>query len=288
MKSWAVQTLPELNEQQFKNWQKLVEDKTGMLLPNHRKSFLQSSLGIRMREIACESYDDYFAKLDAGVSATVEWAVLVDRLTVHETHFFRHVESYDLVRSYLKRLIINRSKQKKSINIWSVGCSTGEEPYSIGLMIEELVLLLGLELYYGITATDISLPSLATAREGVYSEARLHGLSDLQRNLYFDSESNEKYRVKASVKEKICFARVNLLDLEVSPIDRVDVVFCQNVLIYFQQQRKYEIVKNLANSLEPGGLMVLGLGDITDWLPENLRRVKAPGVLAFTRKIQKI
>src|SRR5690606_28443950 len=109
MNKWSIQTSQELSDQQFKEWKILVEEKTGMLLPEHRKTFLQSSLSIRMREIGCETYDDYFRQLSSGISGTVEWAVLVDRLTVHETHFFRHPESFDLVRNYLRRLIINRA-----------------------------------------------------------------------------------------------------------------------------------------------------------------------------------
>lgn len=285
MSNWSIQTSHELSDQQFQEWKVLVEEKTGMLLPDHRKTFLQSSLNIRMREVSCASYDEYFEQLSSGMAGTVEWAVLVDRLTVHETNFFRHPESFDLVRNYLRRLIVNRVKQNKPVNIWSVGCSTGEEPYSLAILIEELMQELQADLYYGITATDISLPSLATARAGKYNERRLSGLNDSQKTFMFDKPAGEPYQVKQKYKEKICFARVNLLDLDAAPIDRVDVLFCQNVLIYFQKERKHEIVEKLTESVEPGGLMVLGLGDVTDWCPSTMRRVKAPEILAFTKKI---
>jgi chemotaxis protein methyltransferase CheR/type IV pilus assembly protein PilK len=285
MNNWSIQTSQELSDKQFQEWKVLVEEKTGMLLPDHRKTFLQSSLNIRMREINCKSYDQYFEQLASGMSGTVEWAVLVDRLTVHETNFFRHPESFDLVRNYLRRLIINRVKQNKAINIWSVGCSTGEEPYSIAILVEELISELQVELYYGITATDISLPSLSTARAGKYNERRLSGLNDFQKSFMFDKPAGEQYQVKQKYKDKICFARVNLLDLDSAPIDRVDVLFCQNVLIYFQKERKHEIVEKLSGSVEPGGLMVLGLGDVTGWCPDSMRRVKAPDILAFTKNI---
>ncbi len=285
MKNWSIQSSQELSDEQFREWKLLVEEKTGMLLPDHRKTFLQSSLNIRMREIGCESYDEYFQKLATGMSGKVEWAVLVDRLTVHETHFFRHPESFDLVRNYLRRLISNRAKQGKPVNIWSVGCSTGEEPYSLAILMEELLKELQVELFYGITATDISLPALSTARAGKYTDRRLSGLSERQLDTIFDKLDNKTWQVKQKYKDRICFARVNLLDLQEAPIDRVDVLFCQNVLIYFQKQRKHEIVQELSESLESGGLMVLGLGDVTDWCPTGMRRVKAPEVLAFTKNI---
>ncbi len=285
MKKWSLQSSQEMSESDFQQWKVLVEEKTGMLLPDHRKTFLQSSLSIRMREIDCPSYDDYFQQLSSGMSGKVEWAVLIDRLTVHETHFFRHPESFNLVRNYLKRLMLNRAKEKRSISIWSVGCSTGEEPYSLAILIEELISELNIELFYGIMATDISLPSLATARAGKYSSKRLAGLTEAQMSMMFDEVEKDRFQVKQHNKDKICFARVNLLDLSDAPIDKVDVLFCQNVLIYFQKERKHEIVQSLAESIEPGGLMVLGLGDITDWCPAGMKRVKAPDVLAFTRNI---
>ena len=285
MNNWAIQTSAELTPKQFSKWQKLVEEKTGMLLPDHRKSFLQSSLSIRMREIGCDSYDKYFEQLASGMKGTVEWAVLVDRLTVHETHFFRHPESFDLVRIFLRRMIPLRAKQGKPINLWSVGCSTGEEPYSLAMLVEELIFEAQVQLYYGITATDISLPSLSTARAGVYSERRLAGLTELQKDIFFEKKTKNQFEIKEKYKGKICFARVNLLDLKQVPIDRVDIIFCQNVLIYFQKERKHEIVTNLAKSLEPGGLMMLGLGDISGWCPDSLKRIKAPNVLAFTKNI---
>lgn len=285
MKKWSLQSSQEMSESDFQKWKVLVEEKTGMLLPDHRKTFLQSSLSIRMREIGCQSYHDYFQQLSLGMSGKVEWAVLVDRLTVHETHFFRHPESFNLVRNYLRRLMQNRAKESRPVNIWSVGCSTGEEPYSLAIMVEELINELGIELFYGIMATDISQPSLATAREGKYAGKRLAGLSEAQMNLLFDQIEKDRFQVKQKNKDKICFARVNLLDLNDAPIDKVDVLFCQNVLIYFQKERKHEIVQNLAESIQPGGLMVLGLGDLTDWCPVGMKRVKAPDVLAFTKNI---
>ena len=285
MNNWVIQTSTVLNEKQFSEWQKLVEEKTGMFLPDHRKSFLQSSLNIRMREIGCDSYDQYFSQLASGMKGKVEWAVLVDRLTVHETHFFRHPESFDLVRNYLRRMIPLRAKQGKPINLWSVGCSTGEEPYSLAMLVEGLIFEAQVQLYYGITATDISLPSLSTARAGIYSDRRLAGITELQKDIFFEKKNKNQYEFKQKYKDKICFARVNLLELEQAPIDRVDIIFCQNVLIYFQKERKHEIVTNLANSLEPGALMVLGLGDVAGWSPDSLKRVKAPNVLAFTRNI---
>jgi chemotaxis protein methyltransferase CheR/type IV pilus assembly protein PilK len=285
MNKWSIQPSEGLTDKQFQEWKVLVEEKTGMLLPDHRKTFLQSSLNIRMREIGCDSYDEYFEQLSSGLSGKVEWAVLVDRLTVHETNFFRHPESFDLVRNYLRRLIVNRAKQNKPVNIWSVGCSTGEEPYSLATLLEELILELKVNLFYGITATDISLPSLATARAGKYTDRRLSGLNDFQKGLIFDKLDDVNFQVKQEHKDKICFARVNLLDLKAAPIDKVDVLFCQNVLIYFQKERKHQIVQELSKSVEAGGLMVLGLGDVTDWCPENMRRVKAPEVLAFTKNI---
>lgn len=279
---WSFQQKTEMNHKQFLQWQALLEDRTGMQISSQRKSFLETSLNIRMREIGCDSYDVYYDKLMSGLAGEVEWATLVDRLTVQETSFFRHPASFELISQYCHQLYCENDRQ--NIEIWSVGCATGEEPYSLAMAMSDLVTQFDQRRYFGITATDISLPALSKAREGVYSIRKLQQIDpDLQERYVEKTESN-RFTVIPKLKERVCFAQINVLDLRNAPIQNVDVVFCQNLLIYFQNWRKKEIVTQLAERLAPGGIMVLGIGEVIDWHNPDMKRTSYKDAHAYIKR----
>lgn len=281
---WSFYGKAELNREQFDRWRALLEDRTGMQLSIERKSFLETSLNIRMREIGCDSYDLYYDKLMSGLAGEVEWATLVDRLTVQETSFFRHPGSYELVGQYCRKLY--QEQQRKQIELWSVGCATGEEAYSLAMLMDELVASQEHKCYFGITATDISLPALSKARGGVYPERKLQRINERYVKQYFTPLDKGRGKVMPHLKDRVCFARINVLDLRSAPMQNMDVIFCQNLLIYFQSWRKKDIVSQLADRLVPGGLMVLGVGEVMDWKRPDMERVQFKDTLAFMKRNQ--
>lgn len=222
----------------------------------------------------------------AGPVAEREWAILVDRLAVQETSFFRHPSSFALVRSYLAERLLADSKLK-SLHLWSVGCSTGEEPYSLAMQLDaQLQDIRRNDVYFGVTATDISLPTLARARVGRYGERRLHNVPEGWRQRYFQPApgSGRELQVSDTLKKRVAFVQLNIMELDRAPLSDMDVIFCQNVLIYFRRFRKRDILTNLAARLAPGGLLVLGVGEAVDWTHPALTRVEYPDTLAFRRK----
>lgn len=281
---WSIRNAPSMSEEQFTLWQALLEERTGMTLAKERKTFLETSLHIRMRELGIENYDDYYDMLMVGDSGSraMEWSTLVDRLTVQETSFFRHPDSYALVEEFTQRFIDDRP-DGGSLDVWSVGCSTGEEPYSLAMTIREQFEAGNAGDYYGITATDISMPTLGKARKGVFPARKVEQIDPLLREKYFEKLSDREYRVNSLLRDRICFARVNVLDLQKAPMRDMDLIFCQNMLIYFRRWRKRQIVTRLAERLAPGGVLVLGPGEITDWQHPMLERVHFGDALAFRR-----
>jgi chemotaxis protein methyltransferase CheR/type IV pilus assembly protein PilK len=216
-------------------------------------------------------------------SRAMEWSVLVDRLTVQETSFFRHPGSYALVEEFVQRFKAEQP-DGASLDVWSVGCSTGEEAYSLAMMINEQLTGSDRKLFYGITATDISLPTLAKARKGEYPLRRVLQVDPQLREKYFQPSGNEQTMAVAPVlRERICFARLNVLDLSTAPMNDMDLIFCQNMLIYFRRWRKRQIVNRLAERLAPGGILVLGPGEVTDWQHPDLERIHFADTLAFRR-----
>lgn len=282
---WSIKNTPVMEQEQFELWQALLEERTGMTLNQGRKTFLETSLSTRMRELAITDYEHYYEQLVAGTteSKAMEWSVLVDRLTVQETSFFRHPSSYGLVEEYVQGFIVGKG-QSESLDVWSVGCSTGEEPYSIAMMISELTAEAPGDAYFGITATDISLPTLSKARRGVYAARKVEMIDARLREQYFQKLNDREYQVVDSLRDRVCFARLNVLDLARAPMQDMDLIFCQNMLIYFRRWRKKQIVTRLAERLAPGGLLVLGLGEVTDFHHPDLERVPYADALAFCRK----
>ena len=280
--SWQRKDLAPMDKYEFRQWVELLETRTGINLPEKRKSFLLASLNIRMRELGYEKYQDYFRHLMAGRSGAVEWEILVDRLTVHETRFFRDEAALKMLEEcYLSHLA--SSENSLGINIWSVGCATGEEPYSLAMFVDRSLTERRIPHYLAVTASDISSASLATGRTAIYHANRLKNLPAVYRNSYFKPIDEDHYQVVDSLRERVCFTRLNLLYLAEATLGMMDIIFCQNVLIYFKRQQRRWILDQLVEHLRPGGILVLGAGEITDWQADELENLGYPGILAFRR-----
>ena len=278
-----MRRLPEMDEAQFSQWQTLLEHRTGITLNAGRKSFLETNLGIRMREIGCNSYQAYYEKVVSGPDAIVEWSTLVDRLTVQETRFFRDPDAFQLVSDY----VLTRPREtlkRRPLEAWSVGCSTGEEPYTLAMLLNECMEGLSLQPLFGVTGSDISKPAIDKAQSGLFSARKLMGMNDAMKARYFRPAERNNVEIVESIRERVCFTRLNVLDLKHAPMHGMNIIFCQNLLIYFRRWRRREIVKRLAERLAPGGLLVLGQGELTDWQPPGLQRVPSEHVLAWIKR----
>lgn len=283
LQDWGIKPVVPISDEQFVLWQALIEAKTGMIFTQTRRPFLEISLSTRMREISVQDYDIYYESVASGARGEREWLTLVDRLAVQETSFFRHASSYALVESYVKDVLAKGYKH--SLNLWSAGCSTGEEPYSLALLVEDLLTEAGRkDILYGVTATDISLPALAKAKLGIYSERKLFGVPEKLRETYFRKLDNQRdWQIDSNLRARVAFAQLNLMELEKAPFNDMDIIFCQNVLIYFRRFRKRDVVTHLAERLQIGGILVLGVGEVLDWHHPLLQRVNHPDTLAYRR-----
>ena len=278
----SVNKSPELSDTAFATWQQIIEDRLGLQLPEQRKSFLKTCLSIRMREIGFDDYLRYYKYICDGDTGLIEWNQLIDRLTVQETRFFRDPSAYALVRDHLRRRI---KDSDRPLSLWSVGCSTGEETYSLAMLTSEVLHRMDDKNHvrYGITGTDVSKKALDQASVGIYTASRLELVDDRLEEKYFQ-KVGDKYQVVQQVRDRVCFVRINLLELGRSPIRNLDVIYCQNVLIYFRKWRRKDIVTELASRLVPGGMLVLGLGEMVDWSHPDLQRVPGERALAYLKR----
>ncbi|MCY0965799.1 CheR family methyltransferase [Parathalassolituus penaei] len=278
----AISSLSALDNEQFSRWQALLEERTGMCMPEQRRTFLQTSLGIRMREVGVTDYSEYYNRVVDGPAGAIEWNTLVDRLTVQETRFFRDPDAFAFVENF----ICNQRSQlsdKNPLEIWSVGCSTGEEAYSLAMLADRQ--LTPFHIKYAVTGTDISTFALRKAKSASYPETAIKWFpQEFRTDAMLHAEHGKKLQVSDIIRQRCCFTQVNLLDLKAFPLQSQHIIYCQNVLIYFRRWRRREILNELAERLVPGGILVIGLGEIVDWRNPLLESVGGGKVTAFVRK----
>ncbi|MFI8381459.1 protein-glutamate O-methyltransferase [Pseudomonas sp. NPDC079086] len=279
---WALQPLADMTATEFRDWQTLLEERTGVVLNERRRAFLQTNLSARMRELGVMDYATYYRQVTDGPRGAVEWSTLLDRLTVQETRFFRHRPSFEVLESYLRERLQQGVTQPWEL--WSVGCASGEEPYSLAISAAEVMRESEHPDHFGVTGTDISLNALSKARDGQYGARRLEQLETDLCQRYFLAQDDGRFKVVPNLAARVCCARLNVLELAKAPMSGMDVIFCQNLLIYFRRWRRREILNRLAERLVPGGLLVIGVGEVAGWQHPELIPVADERVLAFTRK----
>ena len=249
------------------------------LVPQH-KALLESQIFSRMRELGYDDYDLYYQRVTDGAAGMLEWTVVVDRIAVKETSFFRHRPSLEYVRRYLQNKINNQSLAQ-SFDVWSVGCATGEEAYSLAMVINDCFELAALNPYYGITAFDLSVSALATARKGRYAKRKIEAGKADEFKRYTKQTTDGNYEIVSRLRERVCFTQANIINHNNLPGVKVDVIFCQNILVYFRRWLRRDILNALSDHLKPGGILVTGLGEVTDWEHPHMQRVQADEVQVY-------
>ncbi len=279
---WQLNEIMPMSDAEYALWINLLEERTGITLPELRRSFLLSKLSIRMQELGIHEYKSYFAYITHGKVGRVEWETLVDRLTVHETRFFRDTQTLSFIKqAYLEK--INFEKNDSNIHIWSVGCATGEEPYSLMMYIDKYITDKNEKCYLAVTASDISHDALAMGKKAIYHKNRFTNVPNEYIDNYLEKVDENHFLVNNSLRKRICFNRLNLLDIDSSSVGKMNIIICQNVLIYFKRETRITILNQLVKHLLPGGFLILGAGEITGWQQSEINSVQYDGVLAFQR-----
>ncbi|MEO8669915.1 MAG: protein-glutamate O-methyltransferase CheR [Tahibacter sp.] len=279
----ALAAMPGMDDAEFTRWAELLERRTGVVVPPARKAFLVTAVRGRMRETGHVRFEDYFLDLHKVPEGAIEWITLVDRLTVHETHFFRHAPSFDLIANeWLPRVV--QSGSQTALHAWSVGCATGEEAYTLAMVLDRHISAIrDARVYFGVTATDVSQPALAVGRNGLYPRSRLAEIPPDYRERYVEELDADTFALRDTLKKRVGFAQFNMLDVARAPLKRLDLIYCQNVLIYFARERRRDLLAALAGLLKPGGMLVLGPGEVTNFAHSQMSRVPHRQALAFLR-----
>jgi type IV pilus assembly protein PilK len=274
---------PRMGEEDFALWASLLERCTGIQWSGAQRSFLETRLRMRMREVGLDTFRGYYDHVLAQEPGCGEWSVLLDRLTIHESRFFRHRPSFDLIRVHYLGLL-DCVQAPLRLRAWSVGCATGEEPYTLAMVIDDTLRHLGCPYEFHVIGMDISSGALAAARFGEYARSKMRDVPTGMRGRYF-AAGRETSRVAETLRKRVVFLQANVLEERCHFAQEMDLVMCQNLLIYFSAPAQARILSMLVESLAPGGLLVLGPGEVVRWSHSDLRRVNAPNTLAF-RKVE--
>jgi chemotaxis protein methyltransferase CheR len=241
----------------------------------------------RMKEIGCNSFADYCDQLTTLASRDVEMRSLLNEITIGETCFFRSQATIDAVSKIIfPKIVALPGKQAlKKVRVWSAGCSTGEESYTLSILFLEQIAPKFKDWKIEIVATDLNDDSLAKCREGLYAEYSVRNLSPQMRKKYFRQEGNH-YRVNDAVRIPIKFDRLNLQDQsKMLFMKGFDLVFCANVLIYFDSAAKKRTVEHFCNGLVPGGHFFLGECETLFGIYEQFRLVHFPGSTGYYKPV---
>lgn len=265
-------------------WKNCIEQRTGVRITPDREQVLLALVNQRMQSLEYEGFEHYLARSLCPSDGVAEWAGIVDALLVNETSFFRHKPSMDYVRRQVMTMV-REDQLQGTFWAWSLGCSTGEEAYSLAITIDQAMQATGADTNFGVVATDISRTSILQARRGMFRESRMQVLSEAVREQYFDQVAKHLWRAKPNLRRKVCFVNGNALT-DSAPLqrDRLQLIFCQNMLIYFRRWKRREIVSRLSERLDKHGSLVLGVGEINSWVPRGFIRVQPRSVLAYVRQ----
>ena len=268
----------------FRQMRDLVYKVSGIFQPEDKLYLLVDGCGRRMKQLGVQTPSQYWERLTAHSSRETELIQLLNELTIGETCLFRYPQQLDALRQViLPDLVAEKTKQvMKRLRIWSAGCSTGEEPYTLAmnLLEESERLLKGWTVE--ILATDLNERSVEAAKAGIYGDYALRATTDYFKRKYFSPIDNKKLQVRPEVKKLITFSRLNLQDnSKMLFMKGMDLILCCNVLIYFDGPSKSRVVDHFFNNLNFGGYFFLGTSESLMKLNDKFHLVHFPGAIAY-------
>ncbi len=252
----------KLSEKEFKMLSRFIYDQCGIKMPPVKKTMLETRLRRRLRETNINSFDEYCDFLFSDKGIRNELIHMIDVVTTNKTDFFREPVQFEFLTQNVLPFLISEfnAGMEKTLKVWSAGCSSGEEPYTLAVVLSEFARTLP-GFGFSIKASDISTSVLEKAVLGIYDAERIAGLPIVLKQKYFlkSKDPNRKQvRVIPQLRKLVSFQRINLMDSDFGLREKQDIIFCRNVIIYFDKQTQEKLIKNLCAHLRCGGFLFLG------------------------------
>ncbi|WP_038175537.1 MULTISPECIES: protein-glutamate O-methyltransferase [Vibrio] len=266
-----------ISDQEYRDFSRFLESQCGIVLGDSKQYLVRSRLSPLVTKFKLTSLSDLLRDVVTGRNRELRVAA-VDAMTTNETLWFRDTYPFEVLAN---KLLPEVAANKRPIKIWSAASSSGQEPYSMAMTILETQQRKpGMLPSVSITATDISASMLDMCRAGVYDNLALgRGLSPERRRQFFEDAGDGRMKVKDNVKRLVNFRPQNLMD-SYALLGKFDIIFCRNVLIYFSPDMKSQVLNQMANSLNPGGYLLLGASESLTGLTDRFEMVRCnPGII---------
>tara|TARA_R110000868_G_scaffold241497_1_gene496128 strand:- start:108108 stop:108947 length:840 start_codon:yes stop_codon:yes gene_type:complete len=253
---------------QFTRLAQVIYDRSGIHFPEPKKYILESRLSHRLNELEMTDFDQYIAYLTMGPYQMDEFQEMFNRITINETSFFRNDAQLNVFEQQILPELLEARASTKRLRIWSAACSTGEEPFTLAMLLHRTLGVRFNDWHIEILGTDISEKALKVANNGTYNSYALRSTPPLIKSRYF-TESGRDFQLSDSIRSMVNFERHNLKDrLAAERHGTWDVIFCRNVLIYFDDDMKRGVVSMFDNQLADDGTLFIGhserIKDLTD------------------------
>ncbi len=268
----------------------LIRRAAGIYHPDNKLYFVADRCGRRMRALGVRSVQDYLERLTIQAGREKELLALLNEITVGETCFFRNMPQAEALRQVvIPAILAARAKLCFThLRVWSAGCSTGEEPYTLAMVLLEEVQNALRGWTFEVLATDLNERSLEFAKAGVYGDYALRNIPLYYLQKYF-RKKNGLYHVNEEAKSKVSFTRLNLVDdSKMLFMKGMDILFCGNVLIYFDNESKRRVIQHFYNNLLPGGYFFLGHSETLFGINGDFQLVHFPGGTAYVKPFRQI
>ncbi len=275
----------KLTDELFRTFRQFIYTRTGIFFADNKKYLLESRLSRRLSVLGMGTYESYFKALMNG-QGSAEFLHLINSVTINETFYFRNEPQFAAFEGLIIPELIEKRKADgtNKIRIWSAACSTGDEPYTIALMLKEKILPSFPQMKFEIIGTDINTQALDSARRGIYKEYSIRNIPKNYLDKYFHKEE-EKYILSEEIKQMVEFKQLNLFERSAMRLIRgVDVAFAANVLIYFDFNSKQTVVSSVYDSLNKGGYFFVGYSETLYGLTQAFKPVHFEKAIAYTKE----
>jgi chemotaxis protein methyltransferase CheR len=287
MASTKVVAKPEVDDVKNPAYLKIrnvIYQVSGIYQPDEKLYLLASRCARRMAVVKANTAAEYLEHLTVRGNREAEMRLLLNEITIGETYMFRSPPQIEALRNIILPQITKAKNAMgfKRLHLWSAGCSTGEEPYTLAMFLleESAKLLAGWT--FDILATDLNENSLATAKAGIYGEYALRSTTDLLRKKYFRRHDDKRLQASDQLKSIIRFDRVNLSDdRKMTFLKGIDLILCCNVLIYFDLASKRRVLQHFHSNLLPGGYLFLGHAESLYQVDDHFHLVHFPGTIGY-------
>jgi chemotaxis protein methyltransferase CheR len=266
----------KLSDEDFGRLSSYIYNELGIKMPYPKKVMLQNRLQKRVVDLKLASFKEYLEFVFSNDSEEGEILKMIDLVTTNKTDFFREASHFDYLTNVVLPEICQEGSPRKTIRIWSAGCSSGEEPYTVAIVMAEFLRNHpGLD--FEIFGTDISTRILQKAAMAIYPEERINCIPlELKKKYFLKSKNreNRSVRLSSEIRSRVSFQRMNLMDPYYNVDKEFDIVFCRNVLIYFDRETQQNVINKLALKLRYNGFFFLGHSESTVNMTVSLKQIR--------------